>query len=89
MAIDSASKRASAIGVGSPFITAIIPDGNLDQGDRQTMSSAYSGILAIASIVQKIGNVLTSFKPDEITAGFKPDDITTSFKPDEITVKFN
>lgn len=45
MAIDTAQKRASALGVGVPFIVSVIPDGTLDQGDRQTMAMAYSGIL--------------------------------------------
>ena len=45
MAIDTAAKRASAAGFGT-FEEHIIPDGTLDQGDRQTMAGCYSGILA-------------------------------------------
>ena len=47
MAIDSAAKRASSAG----FLTLeehVIPDGTLDQGDRQTMAWSYGGILAAA-----------------------------------------
>lgn len=39
MAIDTAGKRASVLGI-------IIPDGTLDQGDRQTILDIYRGILA-------------------------------------------
>ncbi len=44
MAIDSAVKRASVAGF-------IIPDGTLDQGDRQTIAGMYRGILATAAVV--------------------------------------
>ena len=47
MPIDSASKRASAAGF-STLEEFIIPDGTLDQGDRQTIGNCYSGILAEA-----------------------------------------
>lgn len=60
MAIDSASKRASALGFGFIAITLVIPDGTLDQGDRQTIADQYSGILASAP----------SLAPDVGTAGF-------------------
>lgn len=46
MAIDTAAKRASAIGVGQCWDCFIIPDGSVDQGDRQTLSGLYGGILA-------------------------------------------
>lgn len=45
MAVDTASKRASACGFAS-LEEFIIPDGTLDQGDRQTVANCYSGILA-------------------------------------------
>ncbi len=43
MAIDTAAKRASVAGM-------IIPDGTLDQGDRQTIAGFYGGILATAAV---------------------------------------
>ena len=46
MAIDTAAKRASALGFGLIASLFIIPDGTIDQGDRQTISNMYSGILA-------------------------------------------
>ncbi len=47
MAIDTAAKRASVAGM-------IIPDGTLDQGDRQTIAGMYRGILAAASGIIRI-----------------------------------
>lgn len=46
MAIDTASKRASALGVAFVPNLFIIPDGAIGQGDRQTLCHMYSGILA-------------------------------------------
>lgn len=48
MAIDTAAKRASAmaIGMGSMGIDLPIPDGTIDQADRQTLLGLYGGILA-------------------------------------------
>lgn len=77
MAIDSASKRASVLGFGFVALTLIIPDGTLDQGDRQTINDSYSGILAVepavfpsqteglSSIIQDRGKgVLSSISSD-------------------------
>ena len=45
MAIDSASKRNSVVGIpGLPISISI--DGSFDQGDRQTIGWSYRGILA-------------------------------------------
>ena len=46
MAIDSATRRASVLGVSFVALALIVPDGTIDQGDRQTISHQYSGILA-------------------------------------------
>lgn len=45
MAIDTATKRASAL---NTFLGALppLPDSTIDQGDRQTLLRCYSGILA-------------------------------------------
>jgi len=51
MAIDSASKRASALGFGFIALTLVVPDGTIDQGDRQTVAHQYSGILATEAVV--------------------------------------
>lgn len=49
MALDTADKRSSAIGVGLPWRPMLpLPDGALDQGDRQHAGYAYRGILAEA-----------------------------------------
>lgn len=46
MAIDTAAKRHSAINWGLPWRTMPLPDGTIDQGDRQHVALMYSGILA-------------------------------------------
>lgn len=51
MAIDSASKRQSALTFGLPFMRGLIPDGVIDQGDRQNIVFSYSGILAAVAVV--------------------------------------
>lgn len=51
MAIDSASKRASVLGVALVSSLAVIPDSTIAQADRQTVAHCYSGILADAPIV--------------------------------------
>ena len=51
MAIDTAKKRASALGVGLAFITLVVPSGTIAQADRQTIANTYSGILAAAPVV--------------------------------------
>ena len=47
MAIDTAAKRASALGVGLAFVLAVIPDGSIDQPDRQTIANSYGGVLTV------------------------------------------
>ena len=50
--MDTRSKRASAVGIMSPFVLApALPDATIDQGDRQHVAWAYSGILAAAPAV--------------------------------------
>lgn len=47
MALDTASKRSSAVYVASPFRARLpFPDGTVDQGDRQHVATMYAGILA-------------------------------------------
>ncbi len=46
MAIDTAAKRASALGDCDYTQQFVIPDGTIDQGDRQTIADCYGGILA-------------------------------------------
>jgi hypothetical protein len=50
VAIDSRSKRASAMGFGAAWLPpAVPPDGTIGQGDRQHVIWFYSGILATAA----------------------------------------
>jgi hypothetical protein len=51
MAIDSASKRASVLGVGLAFTLLVIPDSAVTQPDRQTIAHCYSGITASAPVI--------------------------------------
>lgn len=51
MAIDSASKRASALGFGLVALSLVIPSGTIDQQAKQTLSNIYSGILASEAVV--------------------------------------
>ena len=47
--LDTRSKRASSVNVLKPYAAdLILPDGTIDQGDRQHSAWAYSGILAAA-----------------------------------------
>lgn len=48
MAIDTLAKRASTLNICSFQLP--IPDGVVDQGDRQTLLRYYSGILAGAAV---------------------------------------
>lgn len=55
MAIDTVSKRGSAISIGSPWRSRLpIPDGTIGQGDRQHAAFLYSGILAAAPVAAPI-----------------------------------
>lgn len=44
MAIDTAEKRFSMMGVAMPFIKKIIPQGALGKAGRATLMDIYSGI---------------------------------------------
>lgn len=57
MALDTAAKRLSAVSIGSPWRPVVpVPDGTLNQGDRQTllrMCAAVLSGLATALIPQR------------------------------------
>lgn len=44
--LDSRSKRASSVALFGLISAPVLPDGTLDQGDRQHVAFSYSGILA-------------------------------------------
>ncbi len=47
MSVDTTNKRYSAIHVGCPWRSSLpIPDGSVDQGDRQHVAGLYRGVLA-------------------------------------------
>ncbi len=53
MAIDTPLKRLSAVFVGSPWRAKLpLPDSSIEQADRQTIWTQYSGILAAGEVVE-------------------------------------
>lgn len=73
--LDTRSKRASSVGILSPFILApVLPDGSISQADRQHIALSYSGILAeaLAAIQGLITVAFTSRKPGVAFTSRKP-----------------
>jgi len=64
MAADTAQKRLSAMNIKCPWRrSGVIPDGTIDQGDRQGVFFMYSGILAGAlTIVISAATAISKFK---------------------------
>ena len=63
MAIDSLSKRNSVVSVQSMILP--IPDSTIDQGDRQTLSHVYRGILAIPlGVIVSFGGLVKNLVQD-------------------------
>ena len=50
--MDTATKRASALGVALPFVLLVLPSGTIEQTDRQTIAHCYSGIQAAEPTVE-------------------------------------
>jgi len=75
MAVDTAIRRHSALTFGLPFMRGLIPDGSLDQADRQTVTYSYGGILAGLTIpdviVDTISFVLGINRSESIAANIK------------------
>jgi hypothetical protein len=44
--LDTRSKRASSAALFGLLFAPVLPDGTLDQGDRQHVAFSYSGVLA-------------------------------------------
>lgn len=66
--MDTAAKRASALGAFKPFLTLVTPD-SIDQGDRQTVALMYGGILAEEAVTVEITpyyQVQSNVKPIEL-----------------------
>jgi len=51
MAVDTATKRASALSFGIIALALVVPSGSVAQEARQTSANTYSGILAGAPII--------------------------------------
>jgi hypothetical protein len=63
MAIDSRQKRASVAGI-------VEPDGTIDQGDRQTITGIYRGILAAAAAEAVAGACIAFGTPVQAIIAF-------------------
>jgi len=88
MAIDSAAKRYSAMQAFNPVAFHVpLPDGDVDQGDRQTLAGFYRGIPA-GVLVLVVGLMRITFrviKPTMSFLGFKP---TMTFAAKKPTMSF-
>jgi hypothetical protein len=62
MAVDTEAKRMSLLGFGGEDLLPI-PDGSIDQADRQTLLGLYGGILAESAVVPVPGNTWTPEEP--------------------------
>ena len=82
MALDTAAKRASSLGFQLPFVKPVIPDGALDQGDRQTIANAYAGILAE-------GAAALPDAPRERTIYWQAQSRTIVWEPQDRTIEWN
>ena len=79
MAIDTAEKRFSMMGVGMPFIKHVIPQGALGKSGRATLMDLYSGIP-----LEELTIINLKHSWDYVT-----EDITTfKMKTDISTLKF-
>jgi hypothetical protein len=59
--LDTTSKRASAVQLMKPWtISPPLPDGTIDQGDRQHIAATYSGILA-GTFVAPVANAVSEW----------------------------
>ena len=56
MAIDTATKRASALSWGAPGYVLVVPSGSISTGDMQTIAGMYSGIAAAEPAEVVAGN---------------------------------
>lgn len=75
MALDTRSKRASSVNFLKPYALALVlPDGVLDQGDRQHTIWDYSGIPAAAAavITGLVCVTWTALKPAITFTALKP-----------------
>lgn len=60
--MDTATKRTSAIAIGSPWRNRLpVPDGTIAQGDRQAHAYYYAGILATGA--SQLASIALTWKP--------------------------
>jgi len=62
MDLDTRSKRASSVNILKAYaLSLVLPDGTINQGDRQHSAWAYSGINAAAAGGGIVGRVFASW----------------------------
>lgn len=73
MAIDTVGKRFSALHIGCPWRgVCVLPDGAIDQGDRQAAAYLYAGIL-LPAVVVFVGKILTFQRRAHIAVFRRPE----------------
>ncbi len=80
MAIDTAEKRFSMMGVGMPFIKHAIPQGALGKPGRATMLDLYSGITLVTLVVINLKHAWDYVTQDITTLKFKTAISSLKFK---------
>ena len=80
MAIDTAEKRFSMMGVGLPFVKHIIPQGALGKSGRATLMDLYSGIPLEELTVINLKHAWAYTTQDITTMKMKTDISTLKFK---------
>jgi len=72
MAVDTATKRASALSFGIIALALVVPSGSVAQEARQTSANTYSGILADAPIIITPDDGIT------LSSNINPNGVTVS-----------
>jgi len=80
MAIDTAEKRFSMMGVGMPFIKHVIPQGALGKSGRATLMDLYSGIPLEELTIINLKHAWDYVTEDITTFKMKTDISTLKFK---------
>lgn len=72
MAIDTAAKRASALGAGKVYLMPVIPDGTLDTDDRLTLNHLYRGIAASITFVAELTTASFAMVAEDLVWSIAP-----------------
>lgn len=87
MAIDTRSKRASAVQVIAPWqLAPVLPDGTIGQLDRQHCVWVYSGILATVVVVVPIALTLNP-RSESLTLSARSETLTLNSRSETLTLE--